>query len=486
MKTLPFEYTYARLPEHFFQKMNATGFSNVKLLKWNDRLGRNLKINRDEFNSDELAQIFSGKKLQPEAQPVAQAYSGHQFAHFNPELGDGRALLLGELRDTQGELKDIHLKGSGPTQYSRRGDGRANLSAVIREYIVSEGFFGLGIPASQSLALISTGEIVQRQTAEPGAILVRVASSHVRVGTFEHFASRGDQEALKTLANYVIDRHYPELRKNAEGYLQLFKNIVQKQTDLISKWMCVGFVHGVMNTDNTFISGETLDFGPCAFMEEYDPSTVFSSIDQNGRYAYIRQPEILHWNLTNLAQCFLQFIDGDREVLKTNLTEVLSRFPHHFTEIHLKNFGLKFGLSAPVTQDFELMQGFLELLYKQKSDFTNSFRKLIEHFDKDSELPTFASAEMRQWLESWRALLKKQGLPKNDVLQMMIKANPVYIPRNHRVEEAIRFAVDRDDFSKLDRLVEVLQNPFQEKEEFTEYTLPANPEEVVNETFCNT
>ncbi len=286
-KTIPFHSIYAGLPERFYQPLGATDFPELKLLKWNEELGQKLQIDRNQWSDEELALIFSGKKLFPQSKPLAQAYSGHQFGNFNPHLGDGRALLLGELKDQNGKYFDIHLKGSGPTQFSRRGDGKANLAAVIREYIVSEAMHALNIPASRTLAIIATGETVHRETEQPGAILVRVASSHIRVGTFEYFMSRKDMDSQRILADFVIDRHDPDLSKNAGGYLKLFSRIIERQARLVSQWMSVGFIHGVMNTDNTFISGETLDFGPCAFMEDYNPLAVFSSIDQNGRYAYV-------------------------------------------------------------------------------------------------------------------------------------------------------------------------------------------------------
>lgn len=486
MQNIPFNSIYANLPERFYQPLGATQFPDLKLLKWNDDLAAELQIERQNFSDQELTEIFSGKKLFSNEKPVAQAYSGHQFGHFNPHLGDGRALLLGELKDLAGKWRDIHLKGSGPTQYSRRGDGKANLAAVIREYIVSEAMHALKIPSSRTLAVIGTGEIVRRETEQPGAILVRVASSHVRVGTFEHFLARKDLPALKILADFVIDRHDPHLEKNSEGYLKLFSRIVKRQAELVSRWMSVGFIHGVMNTDNTFLSGETLDFGPCAFMEEFDPLAVFSSIDQNGRYAYMRQPEIMQWNLSCLGQCFLEMIDGDKEKTRADIVTAIEEFSKIFFDIHLTATAKKFGLATVTKEDMEPMQGFLKILHAEKLDYTNSFRRLALQIDPGNSDELFKTDEMQNWLNQWRLRLKKQGLPTDFVKQLMNANNPAYIARNHRVEEAIRFAVDKNDFSKFEKLVSVLKNPYQDQPENQDYSLPAQGDQIVAATFCNT
>lgn len=496
MNTIPFQYTYAKLPEHFFQKVSATHFPDIKLLKWNDLLGSELNINRNQFTDAELAAIFSGKLIPPDGRPVAQAYSGHQFAQFNPTMGDGRAFLLGELVDSKGNLRDVHLKGSGQTPYSRRGDGRANLSAVIREYIVSEAMTQLGIPSSRTLAIIGTGEKVQRETLQPGAILVRVATSHVRVGTFEHFASRNDLAGVKTLADFVIDRHFPETEKTADGYVELFRKIVDRQISLISKWMSVGFIHGVMNTDNTFISGETLDYGPCAFMEDYNPNAVFSSIDRNARYAFANQPEIIQWNLSSLGQCFLMFIGkefgGDLEKLQNTLLEFINGFSKKFYDVHLQNVGNKFGFTDPRTEDFPIIQGFFKIMSSEHTDYTNGFRQLSQYVDVNwvapptAENSLFALDETKTWMKTWRDRLKIQGTTASKTQSLMNSVNPAYIARNHRVEEAIRFAVGQNDFTKFEKLNEVLRSPFVERPEWVEYTQPATPDETVTETFCNT
>ena len=486
MQDIPFNSIYANLPERFYQTLGATDFPDLKLLKWNEELASELQIDRKLWTDYELAEIFSGKKLFPSEKLVAQAYSGHQFGHFNPHLGDGRALLLGELTDRSGKFRDVHLKGSGSTQFSRRGDGKANLAAVIREYIISEAMNALNIPASRTLAVIGTGETVRREAEQPGAILVRVAASHVRVGTFEHFLTKQDLPGLKILADFVIDRHDPDLEKNSQGYLKLFARIVQRQAELVSKWMSVGFIHGVMNTDNTFVSGETLDFGPCAFMEEFNPLAVFSSIDQNGRYAYMRQPEIMQWNLSSLAQCFLYFIDGDKEKLRAELVAEIEDFNKKFFDIHRAATEKKFGLTSAVDDDMELMQGFLKILHSEKLDYTNSFRRLSRQIEAGTKDDLFKSVEMQDWLKQWRALLKKQSQTTVAVQELMNSVNPAYIARNHRVEEAIRFAVDKNDFSKFEKLNSILKNPFQDQPEHSDYIQPAKDHEVVTATFCNT
>lgn len=486
MKQISFHSIYANLPERFYQVLKKTEFPKLELLKWNEELSQDLQIDRSSLTDDDLAQIFSGNILFSEQKHVAQAYSGHQFGHFNPHLGDGRALLLGELKDCFGKFRDVHLKGSGPTQFSRRGDGKANLAAVIREYIVSEAMCGLKIPASRTLAIISTGEIIRRDTEQPGAILVRVASSHVRVGTFEYFLSRQDSAGLKILADFVIERHDSDLEKNSLGYVKLFGRIVQRQAELISKWMTVGFIHGVMNTDNTFVSGETLDFGPCAFMEEFDPLAVFSSIDQNGRYAYMRQPEIIQWNLSSLAQCFLHFIDGNKEALREELVSILENFNQVFYDIHLLATAKKFGLVSVSKDDMEPMQSFLKILHSEKLDFTNSFRRLSQQIEPGFNDSLFQSSDMQSWLIQWRARLKEQNQTTTEIQVLMNSVNPAYIARNHRVEEAIRFAVDKNDFTKFEKLVSVLKNPFLDQPENTDYAKAAQPHEVVSETFCNT
>lgn len=488
MKPIPFQYTYSTLPDRFYQLLGKSDFTNPQLLKWNDSLALELGLHRQNWTDKELALIFSCRELMPNAKPLAQAYSGHQFGNFNPELGDGRARLLGEIKDAKGHLRDIHLKGSGQTRYSRSGDGRANLSAVVREYLLSEALYHLGVPSSRTLAIIGTGESVQREDIQPGAILVRVAASHIRVGTFEHFVSRGDFDAAKILANFVIDRHHPDLKKDYDGYLELFQRIVISQAELVAKWLNIGFIHGVMNTDNTFISGETLDFGPCAFLENYDSETVFSYIDRQGRYAYGKQPGIMQWNLACLAHCFLNFIPtNNTESLKNKLQMITESFESYFSNYYLKTLGLKFGFKKQLDSDAKLFHDYFQILQSEKWDYTLSFRKLSEQISslQPDHYPPAQKESILPWLDQWRARLNEEGQSPNSIKSLMDSVNPAYIARNHRVEEAIKSAL-KNDYSKFDRLNEVLKSPYDEKVQWAEFLEPAAHWQQVTTTFCNT
>lgn len=486
---VPFEYWYSQLPERFYEARGPTAFENSNIFQWNEKLAVELGIDSEKYSKAELALIFSGRKLQLGAKPLAQAYSGHQFGHLSPILGDGRALLLGELRDRTGNLRDIHLKGSGPTQFSRRGDGYANLSAGIREYIVSEALFHLGVPSCRSLALIETGQPVFRRTQEPGVILVRVASSHVRVGTFEYFWIRKDFEGLRILSDFVIDRHFPHISKNTSGYLEMFREIVLRQARLVAHWTQIGFVHGVLNTDNTFVSGETLDLGPCAFMEEYNPEQVFSSIDTHGRYAFDQQPKAIQWNLAQLGSAILSFVQGDKESLKKDIVKIIEEFEPEFESCHLKGMGKKFGIQNANESDLPLMQEFLEILFFEKKDYTNSFRNLsgelvgstLENCDIQIK-----SVEYEKWLEEWKSRLKFESAALTETRDQMNRVNPKYIPRNHRIQEAIDFALQTGNLEKFETLLEVVIRPFDEQPENEIYARAAGETEKVTETFCNT
>lgn len=482
MRSIPFEYTYASLPERFYQRIKPSVFPRVQLVQWNAALAKELGIDRAQWGEAELANIFSGADFPTGAKPIAQAYSGHQFGQFNPHLGDGRALLLGELRDLNGKLRDIHLKGSGQTQFSRAGDGRATLSAVIREYVVSEAMHALGIPTSRSLAIILTGEEVLRDRIEPGAILVRVASSHIRVGTFEHFAARNDREALQILADYVIDRHRPDLPKNREGYLELFEQILERQARLIVHWMRLGFIHGVMNTDNTFVSGETLDYGPCAFMEGFSRNAVFSSIDHAGRYAYKNQPQIAQWNLGSLAGCFLSFVSGDEAETTAQLEKLLVGFLPRYTALYQQEMAKK-TLGSDSTQ----VESLLDLMELHQGDFTQVFRELGSVVVGEAARSHFwQHPDVVQWTQEWRRHVLGPSITPEVVRQRLDQVNPLFIPRNHLVEQAIRGAVDHGDWVPFERLMSVLTAPFTSRSDCEELGLPAKPEEQVHETFCNT
>lgn len=482
MPSISFEYTYCSLPERFYQRIEPTRFPRPQLVRWNAALGAELGIDQAHWGSDDLARVFSGAVLNPGTQPVAQAYSGHQFGQFNPNLGDGRALLLGEVRDLHGKLRDVHLKGSGATQFSRAGDGRATLSAVIREYLVSEAMHALGVPTSRSLAIILTGEEVWRDRSEPGAILVRVASSHVRVGTFEHFAARNDREALQILADYVIDRHHPDLPKDREGYLGLFERILDRQARLIARWMSLGFIHGVMNTDNTFVSGETLDYGPCAFMEGFKRNAVFSSIDHAGRYAYKNQPQIAQWNLGSLAGCFLSFVPGSESETTTHLEKLLIGFLPRYTGYYQEEMAKK-----TLVSNSAVTERLLDLMELHQADFTQVFRELGAVVMGESPRSGFwQQPDVVLWTQEWRKQVLTPSMKPEVVRQQLDRANPLFIPRNHLVERAIRAVVDHQNWNPFEELMSVLVAPFSLSVDREELGRPAQPEEQVHETFCNT
>lgn len=465
------QHSYASLPERFYTRMNPTPVREPQLIKYNHALAAQLGLS---VESAEATAIFAGNAVPESAQPVAMAYAGHQFGHFVPQLGDGRALLLGEVQDASGKLYDIHLKGSGQTPFSRRGDGRAALGPVIREYIISEAMYALGIPTTRSLAVVTTGEPVFRETALPGAVLARVAASHIRIGTFEYFATRGDAEALQILAGYSIARHYPELADHPQPAIALVEAVAEAQARLVAQWMHVGFVHGVMNTDNMTISGETIDYGPCAFMEAYDPATVFSSIDKHGRYAYGNQPPIAQWNIARLAEAVLvAFNDEDT---KQKLQAVVDGFHARFVEHWLGGMRRKLGLLQEDAGDLDLITDLLEIMHASGDDYTNTFR----HLGKEP------AAHYAAWTERWQQRVKREGRAMADVQKQMNAANPAFIPRNHRVEEAIEAAVSRNDHTPMETLLNVLQHPFDDKPEHAEYKNPAPASDAVYKTFCGT
>jgi uncharacterized protein YdiU (UPF0061 family) len=481
--------SYSHLPERFYEKISQLPSFHPKLLAWNQGLAEEFSQFQNALSDDEeRALFFSGQKVPSEMCLLAQAYSGHQFGHFSPQLGDGRALLLGEVTDSMGQRKDIHLKGSGPTRFSRRGDGMATLNSVIREYVVSEGMYRLGVPSSRSLAVIATGETVFREQPLPGAILVRVAASHVRVGTFEYFAARGDAEAVKLLADFVIGRHYPLAQQQKNPYAYLLEQIVDKQARLISHWLRLGFIHGVMNTDNMFVSGETLDFGPCAFLEAYDPLKVYSSIDHRGRYAYARQPEIAQWNLNCLAYCLLPLLDVNKEFAQKLAEDIIASFEERFQSYWLNDFGAKIGILA-TTQDVPLIQEYLQLLHQYEADFTLGFRYLAEQVAENNSQNMgsfFEKPEVANWLKKWRFRLKSEEVSEEAIQKKMNSVNPLFIPRNHRVEQVIQEAVINKNFSLMNTMIDVLSAPYTQNETCADWAAPAKPEEQVQETFCGT
>ncbi|MBF8221962.1 protein adenylyltransferase SelO [Halomonas sp. 328] len=485
-----FTLRYARLPAHFYEPFTPVPVAAPRLFAFNRPLAEELGFDLTAFDEAQATAWFSGNAVPPGAEPLAQAYAGHQFGGFNPRLGDGRAVLLGEVTDRDGRLRDIQLKGAGRTPFSRGGDGRSPLGPVLREYLVSEAMHRLGVPTTRALAAVTSGERVFRGVPEPGAILTRVASSHIRVGTFQYFAARGDQEAVKTLADLVIERHYPSLREEAAGerYLALVAAVQARQIRLVAQWMGLGFIHGVMNTDNCSIAGETIDYGPCAFMEAYDPRTVFSSVDDGGRYAYRNQPWIAQWNLARLAETLLPLIDDDHERAVARATELIQAYESDYEAEWLAVFRTKLGLTQAEAGDQALVEALLEALQAGHADFTLSFRYLAEAVEADSPalLERFENdAALRRWLPRWRERLTREGVDASAIAERMTAVNPLYIPRNHQVAAAIAAAED-DDFAPFEALRQVLAEPFAEQPGRDAYARPAAPAERVFRTFCGT
>jgi len=439
-------------------------------------LAEELGLDAGALDSEEGAKIFAGNETPEGAMPLAQAYAGHQFGGFSPRLGDGRALLLGEVIDRSGCRRDIQLKGSGPTPFSRAGDGRAALGPVLREYLMGEAMHALGIPTTRALAAVVTGEPVYRETALPGAVLTRVAASHIRVGTFQMFAARGEQAKVRRLADYVIDRHYPELKGHANPYLELIERVCDVQAALVAGWMHVGFVHGVMNTDNMAISGETIDYGPCAFMDHYDPATVFSSIDTQGRYAYANQPSIAQWNLARFAETLLPLIDADGKRAIARASEAINAFPERYEQHWLRGMRAKLGLASADETDLNLAEGFLAAMSGKKVDYTLAFRYLADAaLGREEPIRAlFADPSAYDlWSGHWRARLAREAVAPSIRAQAMRRANPAFIPRNHRVEEALSAAVECGDYAPFTTLLKILSRPFDDQPEFAAFAEPA-------------
>jgi uncharacterized protein YdiU (UPF0061 family) len=487
----PFQNTYAALPAGFFARVAPTPVASPKLVKLNRPLATHLGLDPDRLASPEGVEILAGKRIPDGADPIAMAYAGHQFGHFVPQLGDGRAILLGEVIDADGVRRDIQLKGSGPTPFSRRGDGRAALGPVLREYIVSEAMAVLGIPTTRSLAAVVTGENVMRETPLPGAVLTRVASSHIRVGTFQYFAARGDTEGVRRLADHVIERHYPDLKSNDRPYHALLGGVIARQADLIARWLLVGFIHGVMNTDNTSISGETIDYGPCAFLDQYDPATVFSSIDEQGRYAYGNQPRIALWNLTRFAECLLPLLSDQQDKAIEEAQSALGDFPEKFTNAYQAGLRGKIGLFTARDGDEALVQDLLDAMAKNQADFTLTFRRLSDAAgDPASEANVrslFADpAAFDEWASRWRQRIADEPRSAGERQAAMRAVNPAFIPRNHRVEAVIQAAVNNDDYAPFEELITLLSKPYDDQPAFAAYADPPQPEQRVLQTFCGT
>jgi uncharacterized protein YdiU (UPF0061 family) len=487
----PFDNTYAALPDGFFARVAPTPVSSPKLIKLNRPLALHLGLDPEFLSSPEGAEILAGKRVPDGADPIAMAYAGHQFGHFVPQLGDGRAILLGEVIDADGVRRDIQLKGSGPTPFSRRGDGRAALGPVLREYVVSEAMAALGIPTTRSLAAVVTGENVVRETLLPGAVLTRVASSHIRVGTFQYFAARSDVAGVRRLADHVIARHYPDIANAERPYHALLDTVIGRQAELVARWLLVGFIHGVMNTDNTSISGETIDYGPCAFMDNYDPATVFSSIDEMGRYAYGNQPRIALWNLTRFAECLLPLFSDDQEKAIAEAQSALGGFGEKFDAAYYAGLRSKLGLFTARDDDPDLANDLLKAMAENAADFTLTFRRL-----SDAALDPAGDAEVQKlfadpaaydaWATRWRQRIAEEPQDAAARQAAMRAVNPAFIPRNHRVEAVIEAAVNRNDFAPFEQLLAVLAKPFEDQPAFAGYAEPPKPDERVLQTFCGT
>lgn len=477
-----FEHTYQALPKLFYSQQDPTPVRDPGLVIFNDSLAKSVGLNPVFFKTDAGVDVLAGNLIPKEAKPIAQSYAGHQFGNFT-RLGDGRAVLLGEQITPDNRRVDIQYKGSGPTPYSRGGDGRAALGPMLREYIISEAMYGLGIPTSRSLAVATTGEDIQREIEFPGAILTRIASSHIRVGTFEYASHWGEKEDVKALLDYTIKRHEPDCLGADNPYLAFFENVALKQAKLIADWQLVGFIHGVMNTDNVTISGETIDYGPCAFMDAYDPNTVFSSIDVNGRYAYDNQPPIGGWNLARFAEAILPFFDEDEETAVQKGETVLNMYIHIYETMWLSGMRKKLGLKTRDEADESLVNELLDVMALYKADYTNTFIGLT--FGNYTGQVVYHTKEFNNWYARWQKRLEKESQTKEEIRDYMKQYNPAIIPRNHRVEEALEAAVSHGDYEVMERLLSVLKNPYEHSEEQKEYAkVPASAEPY--RTFCGT
>ncbi len=493
---IAFEHSYAALPARFFADVAPTKVRAPRLIRFNRGLAQALALDVDALDADAVAAIFGGNVVVEGARPIALAYAGHQFGNFVPQLGDGRAILLGELLDREGRRVDVQLKGAGPTPFSRRGDGRAAMGPVLREYVLSEAMHALSVPTTRALAAVATGEPVYREEALPGAVITRVAASHVRVGTFEFFSARRDHEGVRLLADHVLARHYPEASAREDRYVALVEAVLARHAALVAAWLSIGFVHGVMNTDNTQIAGETLDYGPCAFLDEYVPMGVFSSIDRQGRYAYGNQPRIAQWNLARFAETLLPLLAQDQGEAIAKAEAALDGFGPLFEAAYLARMRRKLGLAAERAADLALVQELLGLLARARADFTRTFRALGDAADAagagaDATAAEALSAQLGgapfdAWAARWRARLAEEGRAPAAVRAAMHAANPAVIARNHLVEAVIRAAVDREDFAPFEALVGELERPFETRAADSPYVQAPRPEERVEQTFCGT
>jgi len=485
-----FDNSYARLPERFYARVMPEPARAPQLIRVNDMLARELGLDPAWLASDEGMLTVAGNHIPQGAEPIATAYAGHQFGGWSSQLGDGRALLLGEVISPRGERFDIQLKGSGRTPFSRGGDGRAPLGPVLREFLVSEAMAALGVPTTRTLSAVTTGDEVYRNGTLPGAVLARVARSHIRIGTVQFFSARGDIEGLRVLADHVIQRHYPEVAEAENPYLSLYAAVIERQARLVAKWQLLGFIHGVMNTDNMLLSGETIDYGPCAFMDHFDPAAVYSSIDHQGRYAYRNQPSIAHWNLARLGQALLPLMGVDPSLALEQAAPLLEQFPQLFSQAHHQELKHKLGLSRDDEEAVQLGTDLFQLMSEAGCDFTLTFRHLTERANPGTPANTSHLFQLPEsfapWLERWQQLSGWGSDTAQGHHKSMLQANPVVIPRNHLVEEAIKAAVESSDFQPFHQLLDHVTRPFELEAGADRYAIPPSPEQVVTATFCGT
>lgn len=476
------ESTYAELPQVLFSKLSPTPVRQPEVVIFNEKLADDIGLNLTGMSKEVRTDLFAGNFVPEGTEPFAQAYAGHQFGNFTM-LGDGRAIVLGEHQTPSGQRLDLQLKGSGRTPYSRGGDGRAALGPMLREYIISEAMHALGIPTTRSLAVVTTGEKVYRETELPGAILTRIASSHIRVGTFEFTSLQEDKKVTQALLDYLIDRHFPEIKEKENQPFALLEAVIHQQAELITHWMRVGFIHGVMNTDNMALSGETIDYGPCAFMDTFAPDTVFSSIDHKGRYAYANQPYIAQWNLARLAESLLPLMDGEKEEIIAMAEDLLNSFEQVYKNKWLSMMGSKLGLSRVDNEDEKLITDLLEWMHQNSADFTNTFRDLSKEKLPEEEL--YKSKNFTNWRARWQDRIEKEELDWEASFALMKSVNPAVIPRNHKVEEALQ-AGEEGDITPFHNLISALDMPYEEGDHLLPYQAPPQPGEKVLQTFCGT
>jgi uncharacterized protein YdiU (UPF0061 family) len=482
--SLPFEHTYAQLPAKFWQRVDPTPVKAPRLLAYNDALAAELGLTRGA----DAAAVFAGNVVPAGAQPLAMAYAGHQFGHFVPQLGDGRAILLGELIDRRGQRRDLQLKGAGPTAFSRNGDGRAAIGPVLREYLISEAMHAMAVPTTRSLAAVATGEHVFREGPVPGAVLARVAASHVRVGTFQYFAARRDTDGVRQLADYVIARHYPEAAMASRPYLALLEAVARRQAALVAQWQHVGFIHGVMNTDNTTLSGETIDYGPCAFLDDYDPAKVFSSIDRAGRYSFANQPALVRWNVARLAETLLAIIDDDGDAALAAASSVIEAMPAWSAGAWLDGMRAKLGLASQEEGDLSLAQELLEAMHAVAADYTLVFRALgeaVSGHEPEGLLALPRSPAFDAWRARWQERSAREGRSGDERRAAMHAANPAVIPRNHRVHEAL-VAAEQGDLAPFEALLAAIRRPYDDSPASRPFMVPPEPAQRVLQTFCGT